>query len=310
MLAWWRRRSQHRLMLELERAIDLEVMLLVEGGQLAAECQDEAIRTALPIAVDAFLTRGAHSLDFTDRHVRTLCRQLVMAMTCACPWWLPTKMRQRIPQRRRAQNAAADRNLPTTEFVGALWKINPSLIRVEQVSWAFAYYTRFCLSPGSLDLDLVRESAEWSTGSVRKPYGDRTLDHPQASAIRTAMLERGGPGRLRVTVAYFERFRRESGATESELIAESILWALDDELRRLDDDQGLPYTGPLSRAQMSTFWTALQAHGATGRLRVAVAYFERFRRESGATESELIAESILWALDDRSGRPYTGHPPA
>ncbi|WKX15804.1 hypothetical protein [Streptomyces sp. NL15-2K] len=111
-------------------AIELELMLLIEAGKLAAECEDDAIRTALPIAFDAHLARGEH-----DRYA-----QLLVAMTCACPWWLPRNN----PRRGHESGLRAGQR--------------PQLHGVRDPGLAVVYFERFSKGSGVSEPELINES--------------------------------------------------------------------------------------------------------------------------------------------------------
>ncbi|MEU6180430.1 hypothetical protein [Streptomyces coeruleorubidus] len=287
---------------ELKHAIELEVMRLIEAGVLIAECEDDAIRTVLPIAFDDHLARNDFSvsvLGITDRRKHDRYAQLIVAMTCARPWWLPRSLPKRCQEAGPRKGQRQEQNLPTPEFVAALWKMNPGPLPAGQVSWAFKYYTRFSRSPDGLDLKLVRESLECAAARPRNFSDDRTLDHPHASAIRMALLEQGAPDRLWAAVIYLKRLSLDPGMSESERISESVRWALDENLQTLG-----PYTGPLDLHLVSAIVAGLPRHGSHPES--AVAYFERFSKDPGVSESELIEESVWWAKGGiaRSCRAY------
>jgi hypothetical protein len=302
-------------MLDLERAIGLEAMVLVEEGRLAAEYEDEAIRTVLPIVLDRHLmaldrhtSTTVISFDITGRYSRDHYAELIVAMACACPWWLPGEERQdashpgQQDKQRRAHVRRGPETMPTKEFVAALWK-DSAWVPVERVKLAFRYYTRFCPSPENLDLDLVHESDRWSI-SYRELSYDRTLDCPQVSAIRAALLRHGSvtPDQLRSAVGYFERFKRDPKVSEDKLVHESALWGID------DNNKGRPYTGrdTLDCPQVSAIRAALLEYGAVTPflLRQATSHHANGRRS--VSESARLAvqgHDIPWHLKNRYWTP-------
>ncbi|QKW09353.1 hypothetical protein HUT18_26170 [Streptomyces sp. NA04227] len=108
MVSWWARRQQSGLRRELGSPLEVEVMLLIEGGKIAAAYEDEVLDTVLPLMIDDHLHHKSFWEDFGERRERERYAYLVIAKSEVRPWWRPGGQRPSgSPQGEHYSNTAA-----------------------------------------------------------------------------------------------------------------------------------------------------------------------------------------------------------